>query len=85
MQIVLSRAFHSGDEVTVNGQRFRYVGVVDYTRRDGVVRDMSQWLVHCAECDAPFETLAFEGYVPQTRRCPLHRQPGKKIRVKRDA
>jgi len=67
-----------GMEVSLGGQLYKYVGMVPYVTRAGRNIELSEWETKCATCHAPMTiqhtaepTFAF------TRRCHLHKQPGK--------
>lgn len=68
-----------GATVAINGQEFTAAGAEPYTRNDGQQSTIAVWTTLCAECDQPLTVKAPLGRWPETRRCELHRRPGKKV------
>ncbi len=68
-----------GLALTVRGQRYDALKVEPHTRRDGVVIELVTWASHCATCGCEMTFRSSALRLPETRRCPEHRQPGKAL------
>ncbi len=76
--------FHSpvsvGFEIGVNGQRYRLTAVEPHTKRDGSVTELLVWQTECAQCGCAMVTRSPSNRAPDTRRCDLHKAPGRRVR-----
>ena len=70
-----------GTTLEMQRQMFTMVGVEPHTRKDGLESVLMTWTAPCADCGTPFEQqtgLTVKSHL--TRRCPEHRQIGKRVR-----
>lgn len=65
------------------GQPFELTRVEDYTRQDGSPSNLLVWKADCPECGVEFETKSGRLVNLSSRRCPEHRQAGKRVRRKK--
>jgi hypothetical protein len=69
-----------------SGQVYRLLRIEPHQRRDGKITQLAVWACSsCADCGTQFECRAPVGIAPETRRCPEHRKPGKRVRRSRPA
>jgi hypothetical protein len=68
-----------GTEVILGGQGYELVGLRKHTRRDGDETLLLVWSARCAACGDRFETRSPLESHGLSRRCDLHRAPGKRV------
>lgn len=69
-----------GFTMSMDGQRFDLVNVVDHQKRDGTVMQLNVWRSQCPVCKSAFIGKSPRRKFPGTRRCEDHRQPGVRVR-----
>ena len=68
----------SGFEISVDGQRYRFLGRRPHRRQDGTATELMAWESQCADCEEWFEAASPKNRGPEVRRCTDHRKPGKR-------
>jgi hypothetical protein len=76
-----------GEVRSYRGQSYRCEAVEHYRRRDGATIELAVWRSHCTTCRASFtlKTPALSKKFVPSRRCPIHRRPGVRVRQARRA
>lgn len=63
-------------------QAFEVVQVEPYTRKDGAASRLIVWRTTCLNCAEPFEVTTGMKTSGMNRRCPMHRNPGRRAHRK---
>jgi hypothetical protein len=72
----------NGTVVIIDGQTYRKIGDrkhITTTRGPGRTVTIIDWLAPCATCGDSFEVSSTLRARRLTRRCPIHRQPGRQV------
>lgn len=81
MKIAFMQIMPDGFEVKVDGQRYRSLGGVKASSRNGEHVVLNGWTAQCLDCGVPFEaTTKPDAPFYPSRRCRDHSKPGVKAR-----
>lgn len=80
MKIEFDVALPVGTLLSIEGQSFRLISFEQHTKRNGEGSVLAGWTSHCSDCGGAFLTRTPEKQLPESKRCELHRKPGKRAR-----
>lgn len=72
-----------GGVMLVDGQSFELFEIQAFRRNDGSTGKLLGWRSNCPHCGAEFKTTSVLGGHSPTRRCRVHRRPGKPVSGRR--
>jgi hypothetical protein len=79
MRVLFFEPPPQGFGIVIDGQEFRLRGYEPHTKIDGSRTVLGLWVSDCAECGSTFTTKTPSLSAPDSRRCPKHKAPGKRV------
>lgn len=70
-----------GTTVEIGAQVFELIAVLPHVRQDGETSSLLEWKAQCPVCQSEFVQKTAAKVRWFTRRCPMHKRPGSKVKA----